>query len=287
MLVRYRTTTDLTLTDFKADLDGIIQGTITQASQLSTNAKDNSVFYGTYPTGTFARVNGTSYTYSKTHNEIAGKTHYFRLTFDSVALASVTIASGYTSGSDTLLNTYNSDVGIAPFPYDIYYKYGIDIVVSDKMIGIFTQNGNSFGFIDIGHTGVSRAYTDSMMMAFVDIPPTTFSSNIATYTTQDPIFKTTTNAYIPYTYNFSSLSYGSLVYGFSATIPKKVVTTIGGTLSLIENPVFIDSMKSGYCSHVLYGVNKLATNAIGGFRVYADSLGLNRLTYCDFSFLVD
>ena len=137
MLVRYRTTSALTLNDFKADLDGIIQGTITQASQLSTNAKDNSVFYGTYPTGTFTRVNGTSYTYSKTHNEIAGKTHYFRLTFDSVALAAVTIASGYTSGSDTLLNTYNSVVGIAPFPYEIYYKYGVDIIVNEKMIGIF------------------------------------------------------------------------------------------------------------------------------------------------------
>jgi len=287
MLVRYRTTKDLTLTDFKADLDGIIQGTITQASQLSTNAKDNSVFYGTYPTGKYSRVNGTSYTYSKAHNSIAGKTHYFRLTFDSVALASFTVAKGYTSGTDTLLNTYNSNVGIAPFPYDIYYRYGVDIIVNDKMIGIFTQNGNSFSFIDIGHTGVSRAYTDSMMMAFVNLPVSTFSSNIATYTTQDPLYKTTTNAYIPYTYNLSSLSYGSLVYGFSATIPRKVVTSIGGTLSLIENPVFIDSPTSGYCSHLLYGVNKLSTNAMGGFRVYSDGSGINRFTYCDFSFLVD
>lgn len=287
MLVRYRTTKDLTLTDFKADLDGIIQGTITQASQLSTSAKDNSVFYGTYPTGTFTRVNGTSYTYSKTHNEIAGKTHYFRLTFDSVALASFTVAKGYTSGTDTLLNTYNSNVGIAPFPYDIYYKYSVDIIVNEKMIGIFTQNGSSFSFNDIGHTGVSRAYTDSMMMAFVDLPSTTIFSNIASYDTQVPIFKTTTNAYIPYTYNFSTLSYGSLVYGFSATTPKKVVSSVGGTLSLVENPVFIDSIKSGYCSHMLYGMNKLATNAMSGRRVYSDGTGANRLTYSDFSFLVD
>lgn len=287
MLVRYRTTTDLTLTDFKADLDGIIQGTITQASQLSTNAKDNSVFYGSYPTGKYARVNSTSYTYSKAHNSIAGKTHYFRLTFDSSALTSFTVASGYTSGSDTLLNTYNSSVSISPFPYEIYYKYGVDIIVNDKMIGIFTQNGNCMSFIDVGHTGVSRAYTDSMMMALIAFPKTTASSNIATYSVQDPIYKTTTNAYIPYTYNLSSLSYGSLVYGFSATIPRKVATSIGGTLALVENPVFIDCVQSGYCSHLLYGMNKIATNSFGGFTVYSDGLGLYRFAYCDFSFLVD
>lgn len=287
MLVRYRTTKDLTLTEFKADLDGIIQGTITQASQLSTNAKDNSVFYGTYPTGSFTRVNGTSYTYSKTHNEIAGKTHYFRLTFDSASLASVTIANGYTSGTDTLLNTYNNTVNVVPTPYEIYYNSGIDIIINDKMIGIFTKSGNSFSFMDIGHTGVTRQYTDSMMMAYVDIPVSTISSNIATYDVQTPIFKTTTNAYIPYTYNFTTLSYGSLVYGFSSTSPKKVVTSVGGTLSIIENPVYIDSLNSGYCSHLVYGMNKLPVNAMSGFRVYADGSGINRFTYCDFSFLVD
>lgn len=287
MLVRYRVDSIPSMSDLKADIDGIIQGTITQPSQLSDSAKTNSVFYGTYPTGAYSRVNQTTYTYSKVHSTDNTKTHYFRLTYDSTSLSTFTVAHSYTSGTDTLLNTNAQSVNIVPSLFNSYYNFSIDIIVSTKMIGFFSPSGSRVSLNDMGHTGVTRAYTSSMMMACVVYPPTTSELNVATYVTQNPIFKTTTNAYVPYTYNLDTLTYGSLVYGFTATIPYKRVTSIGGTLAIIENPTYIDSPSSGYASHLLYGVNKIPTNSMGGFKVYSDGAGLYRFTAQDFSFLVD
>ena len=287
MLVRYRVDSIPTMADFKADIDGIIKGTITQASQLSGSAKTNSTFLGTYPSGVYSKVNATTYTYSKVHSTDNTKTHYFRLAFDSTSLATMTVSQGYTSGTDTMLNTYVQSVNIVPSLYEQYYKFSIDIVVSSKMIGFFSPSGSRVAFNDIGHNGITRAYTSSMLMALVTYPPSTSESNIATYVSQNPIFKTTTNAYIPYTYNIDTLSYGSLVYGFTATIPYKKVTSVGGTLAIIENPTYIDCPNSGYATHLLYGVNKIPTNAMGGFKVYSDGAGVYRFTAQDFSFLID
>jgi hypothetical protein len=288
MLVRYRPSTGITLADFKADLDGILQGTITQVSQLSTNAKTSSLIYGTYPTGKYQRVNGTSYTYSKAHNAIAGYTHYFRLNFGSTQLDSLTIASGYTSGTDTLLNSWVINQNILPIPYTALNSMSIDIIINDKMFCIFTASSSyAGGVIDMGHSGVTRAYTSSMLMGHFH-----FSSqlawNIATYQTQNPIFKSQYGGAIPYTYNLDTMSYGSAVYGLTTTIPYKRIATPAGNTLIIENPVFADTVTGGYATQLLYGVYKIATNAIGSLSVYTDPGNqLYRYTYNDFSFLVD
>lgn len=274
MLVRYRTVAGITINDLKADLDGIIKGTITSASQLSTYAKDNSEIYGTYPSNIYARVNGTSYTYSKKHHTESTYTHYFRLTFDSTKLTTLTLAQGYTSGTDTLLNTSVQTVNHGLYIFDPYYPVGLDIIINDKMI-YFNATMSSFqlGVFDMGHNGTSRAYTSSMLMAFQDM------SNVIG-------FKTNTGGTIPYTYNFDSLSYGTIVTSMYVLTPLKRYDAQGKVI-LTENPVFTYASQSSNVYHLLYGVYKLPINAMAGSKLYKDSSNLYRLTVNDFSLLVD
>jgi hypothetical protein len=286
MLVRYRCTSIPTMAQLKADIDGIIQGTITAPSQLSAPAQ-TSVFYGTYPTGKYARVNQTSYTYSKVHNSDSNYTHYFRLTFDSTSLASITLAQGYTSGTDTLLNTKVTTTAITPAIFDSNYPMYIDIVVSTKMLCIMAPNsGSYFGIFDIGHNGVTRAYTSSMMMCAFDFLDARFE-NIDSYVTQLPVYFTTTGGTVPYSYNLDTLSYGSLTYGLFSLIPLKRMISIGGSLGVVENPIYLSTPSNGNSLNLVYGLYKIPTESFGGAQVYKDANNLYRLTLHDFSFLVD
>ena len=141
MLVRYRTNSSCTLQNFKDDVNNIILGNITAVANLSSGAdKVNSQMYGTYPTGTYARVNATTYTYGKVHNDATtSKTHYFRLNYDSTTLANIALAASYTSGTDTLVNSAVAVENIAPVPYSSFYKEGIDIIVSNKILAFFRR----------------------------------------------------------------------------------------------------------------------------------------------------
>ena len=114
MLVRYRTNTSCTLQNFKDDVNNIILGNIATLNDLSSGAdKVNSQLYGTYPVGTYTRVNATTYTYSKVHNDATtGKTHYFRLGYDSTTMSTISLAQSYTSGTDTLVNSFAKTVNI-------------------------------------------------------------------------------------------------------------------------------------------------------------------------------
>lgn len=287
MLVRYRLSSQSTLANFQADIDGIIQGTITQVSQLSAPAQANSSFYGTYPSGTYARVNGTSYTYSKVHNNVGTKTHYFRLSYDSTQLASITLAQGYTSGTDTLLNSSVKTVNIQRTVYDSNYPIGIDIVINNKMIYFqAAQSGVQAGIFDIGHNGITRAYTDSMLMSWQDLNGS-LNNNIASYVSQMPVMFTTTGGSVPYTYNLDTLSYGSSVTGFSTLIPLKKMISVGGSVALIENPVFMSTPSSGNALNLIYGLYKVPTGALSGVQLYQDASSLYRLSVYDFSLLVD
>lgn len=287
MLVRYRVDSIPTMTQFKADIDGILQGTITQKSQLSAPAQANSEVYGTYPTGKYTRENETSYTYSKVHNTNASYTHYFRLTFDSTQLASITLAQGYTSGTDTLLNSAVTTTNVKLFTFDSNYPAGIDIVINDKMVVFMApSSGCYFGIHDIGHNGVTRAYTDSMLMMAFDFTDARFE-NIDSYDTQLPVFFTTSGGTIPYSYNLNTLSYGSLTTGLHTLIPLKRMIAVGGSLGVIENPVFTSTPSTGHSVNLVYGLYKIPTGTLGGIRQYKDGSDLYRLSFFDFSILVD
>lgn len=274
MLVRYRLSSESTLANFQADIDGIIQGTITQVNQLSAPAQANTIFYGSYPTGAFTRVNGTSYTYSKVHNSVTSKTHYFRLTFDAAQLTTITLAQGYTSGTDTLLNTSAQPVNIQRFIYDSNYPESLDIIVNDKMLFFRSaQSGVALGIFDIGHSGVTREYADSMLMMFQDM------SNV-------PDFKTNTGGTIPYTYNFDSLSYGTVTTSVFSQSPIKKNTALK-KVAVFENPISVTSTQTGSTLNLLYGAYKIPIPSIISGKLYQDTANLYRLPINNISLLVD
>jgi len=281
MLVRYRTTGNQTLANFQSDLNSIITGGVTSASSLSAPAQLYSTVYGTYPAGIYQRVNATTYTYSKAHNVVSGYTHYFRFGFSATQLTTWDLAQAYTAGSDTLVNTYQkTGLNITPtFNYDLNYPIGIDIVISNKTFFIQAiQSNQMIGIFDLGHSGVTRAYTSSMLMAHQDM------QNVINYGTN-------TGVIIPYTYNFDTLSYGTAGAGVASTSHlnltplKKFTATFN--LALFENPIYITNTPSGSTIQLMYGLFKIPTASFNGIQIYQDSNNLYRLTMNDYSILVN
>lgn len=281
MLVRYRTNSSCTLANFQTDLNNIILGNIATVNDLSAGAdKTNSVIYGSYPTGKYARVNGTTYTYSKAHNDATtSKTHYFRLTFDATQLTTIDLAESYTSGTDTLVNTYAKTVDIKPMPYESYYKSGIDIIVSDKMLVFFAPNSGVFlGILDMGHSSTTRTYANSILMLMQDF------SNVPNYgpLRTDPI-NNNTGTVIPYIYNYDTAGYATAVGGIQGVQTVRKASG-SATSAIFENPAFTSATGA---SNLIYGCYRIPYLAFSGVQIYKDAANLYRLTLNDLSLLVD
>lgn len=273
MLVRYRMTASATFSNVVADVRNIINGAATSLSQLTAAAdQTNTVFYGTYPNGTFSNANVVSNTYSKTHSVISGNVHYFRLGWDNATqkLANITLAQTYTSGSDTLLNTVTTTTNVGLLNYSAT-GLGIDIIVSPQMIYVGQGGASQFGIFDIGHNGVTRTYTGSMLMLAQNMFSTiNYGTNLG--------------GVIPYTWIFDTETYGSSTNSiFSQTPLRKVNET--GNLAIFENPSFTTGNTTGSTTNVIYGLYKLPSNGFAGVQTYVDSNGLRRLTVNDFSLL--
>jgi len=281
MLVRYRMLPACTLAQFQTDINNIILGNVTNVSQLSAGGDQvNSVIYGTYPTNSYARVNGTSYTYSKTHNDATtNKTHYIRLTFDATQLTTITLAAGYTSGTDTLVNSFPRTVNIVRAPYEAFYKSGIDIIVSNKMLVFFAPNSGVFlGLIDMGHSSTTRTYADSILMLMQDF------SNVPNYgPLKNDVILNNTGTTIPYIYNYDTVGYASAVGGIQGVQTVRKASG-AGTSAIFENPAFTSSTGA---SNLIYGCYRLPFNTFSGVQIYKDGSNLYRLTINDLSLLVD
>jgi len=276
MLVRYRTTGNQTLANFQADLNNIITGGVAATTDLSTPARTYSSIYGTYPVGIYSRVNATTYTYSKAHNVIAGYTHYFRFGFSATQLTTWDLAQSYNSGTDTLINAYQkTGLNINPtINYDLNYPVGIDIIVNSKCIVIQAiQSAQVQGVFDLGHNGVTRAYTSSMLMAFQDM------QNVINTGAN-------TGVLIPYTYSFDILTYANNTSSHVQTIPLKKFTA-SSNLAVFENPVFVTSTSNGSVINLMYALYKIPTASFNGIQIYKDSNNLYRLSINDYSILVD
>lgn len=280
MLVRYRMNSTCTLANMQTDINNIILGNVTNVSQLSSGAdQTNSVIYGSYPTGKYARVNGTSYTYSKVHNDAStSKTHYFRLTYDATQLTTFALAQSYTSGTDTLVNSYAATVNIQRFPFVPAIQNGIDIVISDKVFVIMApQSGSLIGIVDIGHNSVSRAYTNSMLMVLQDF------NNVPNWGVLSQTVQANTGTTIPYYYNYDISAYGTLTTGISG-----IQTTrrgIGnGITAVFENPMFNNTTGA---AAIMYGCYRIPFLTFSGIQVYKDASNAYRLTVNDISLLVD
>ena len=270
-----------TLGQFQIDLNNIILGNVTNVNQLSAGADTtNSVIYGSYPANIYARVNATSFTYSKIHNDATtSKTHYFRLTFDATQLTTLTLAQAYTSGTDTLVNAYSDTVNIQRTAYESFYKSGIDIIVSNKMLAIFAPNSGQFkAIIDMGHSSTTRTYADSMLMLMQDF------SNVPNYgpNKNNPILQNT-GTILPYIYNYDTAGYSASVGGIQGVQTVRKASSLG-TSAVFENPAFTSATGA---SNLIYGVYRIPFITFSGVQIYKDASNLWRLTMNDLSLLVD
>lgn len=373
MLVRYRMNSSITIEQFKDDIHKIITGQITNVNDFSAGCdKANSQVLGPYPSGTYTAVDAASYTYSKIHNEYSDVTHYFRLGFSSTLMNSFTLARGYDSGTNTLINsqaltdetivhgirsyiydgvmtvrdfeapngTYwgmppnntrssglavgdrletqvvRSDVlGIIPGtritqqqsgsagntgnyavskmqtvptdyqwttvfresatlavarnPYNaVNQPTGIDFVITNKLFFISSpSSGINLGVFDLGKSGVSREFTDSMLMCSIDL-----NNNLAK---------------IPYHYRFPTLNYGTMtdvsVFGERSIRQFKA----NGTVAVIENPAFIRQDINGNAISVVYGLFLVPPRTVGNNIVYQDAANLRRLAINDYAILTE
>lgn len=344
MLVRYRMLPTLTIEDFKSDIHKIITGQITAVADFSAGCdKANSQVLGPYPSGTYAAVNAGTYTYSKIHNEYNTVTHYFRLAFDSDKLTGFTLAAGYDSNTDTLINSqaltdetlvdrytasisisgefgllsttktigdritvetprtdllgvlpgtrlvttnlvsrpqttssqtlYNfresSTLNIRRTAYEPQTnKMGIDFVITNKLFFISAPtSGSQLGIFDLGKSGVSREFSNSMLMCSLDL----FSG----------ICK------IPYHYKYPTLSYGSMVdLPIIGERPNKRFNA-SGEIVIIENPAFIQQIENGNAVAVIYGLFLIPNYQIINSTVYQDSANLRRLVVYDYAILTE
>lgn len=373
MLVRYRMNSSITIEQFKDDIHKIITGQITAVADLSAGCdKPNSQVVGAYPTGSYTAVDAASFTYSKVHNEYNSVTHYFRLGFSSTLLNSFTLARGYDSGTNTLINSQaltdetvvhgirsfiydgvmtvrdfeapnatfwgmppsntrssglavgdrlqtqvvRSDVlgiipgtritqqlsgaagntgtyqvskpqtipldyqwttvfretatlSLAPNPYNaVNQPTGIDFVITNKLFFISSpSSGINLGIFDLGKSGVSREFTDSMLMCSIDL-----NNDLAK---------------IPYHYRFPTLNYGTMtdiaVFGERSIRRFKA----NGTVAIIENPAFIKQDLNGNAISVVYGLFLVPSRTIGNNVVYQDAANLRRLTINDYAILTE
>ena len=274
MLIRYRVNSACTIDNFKTDINNIIVGNIITVNDLSAGAdKANSIIYGTYPAGTYARANNTTFTYSKLHNTEA-KTDYFRLTYDAAGITSITLSEGYTSETDTLLNAfqYGSTI-LFNNTYTTYNRVGFDIIVSNKMFNIVPSGQSTkVGIYDIGHNAVSRAYANSMLMVV---------GSLGQY--GEP--RATINMFTPYTYVFDTLSYGSDVAGSTANSVNSVRRSTGNSVATIFESAFTTNLNS--TASLLYGTFRIPSYTFDGQQIYRDASNNYRLTFNDISFLVD
>lgn len=244
----------ITSANFIADIVGILDGSITSTSGLSAGAdKTNSSFTGTYPTGTVAKVNGTSYTFSKIHNADNTYTHYFRLTFSSTTLTTFTVAQGYTSGTDTLLNSVAQTVNITTATYNSSepFSKGINIVINTKCVYISgLSNGITFGLFDLGANGITSTYANQMKMAYV-------SPSAGTYN-------------MPYAYSLAggASAYGSLSGSLTNLQLPAVRSNISGQAVVVENPTFLSNTNQGYQAFGIYNLFKLGQYAFNPDTVY-------------------
>ena len=268
MLVKYRMLSTITNAQFKADIIGIIEGTITSTGQLSAGADAaNSSFVGTYPTGTYTKVGAGTNTFSKVHGTDNTYTHYFRLTFDAgvglaATLTTFTLAQGYTSGTDTLLNSVAQTVNVSPNAYlaSLQFPTGIDIVLTPNSVWIASiSSGKSFGIFDMGGNGVTSAYANNMKMVYVN---------------------TITGAYsIPYVYKINGAlsGYAPLTGNVILLSTPTTATSAAGAVLIIENPIFITDVSQAYITYALYGLFKIANSIFLVGSVY-NTAGTRRIT---------
>ena len=262
-----------TVSTLNTDIKGLIDGTITTVSGLSAGCdKANTTISGTYPTGTFVKVNDSSNTFSKIHNTDSAYTHYFRFTYDSTKMTTFTVAQGYTSGTDTLLNSVAQTVNLTPFAYNgaAQFPIGLNIVITSKCLYFSLITSNiGFGIFDLGNNGITSNYASNMKMAYINPINQTFN--------------------VPYAYNltgstsgYTSMS-GNLI---SLYTPPTLESNLTGAMVVIENPAFLSSNNQGHQAYGVYNLLKIPEFSYATDTVYNTS-GVSRLTANSYAIITE
>lgn len=280
MIVKYSVLPSITSGQFASDIVGIISGSITNTAGLSAGADTaHSSFTGNYPSSSIITlVNAGSNTFSKVHGIDSGYTHYFRLTFGSSVLTSMSLAQGYTVGTDTLLNSYTQTVNVSPYPYTTTQQFPstITIVLTSKCVYISSPYaGQSFGIFDLTANGITTRYTSSMKMALIQLQTGSYA--------------------IPYTYALTgqttadagtSVGYTSLsgnLTNVNSPIPK---FDENKQIVMIENPVFIQDYIHGYELFGIYNLFKIPNALMSEGTVYNVS-GTRRVVSSDYAIITE
>lgn len=300
MLIRYRAYANITLQNFRDDINSIIVGNVTSNADITPNLsaganKGAIEVYGTYPVGIYQRANldnKPTYTYSKNHNAVAGYTHYIRLSYDHLAantagniilMANVALAQSYTSATDTLVNSYTyTGANIRPSPYSATTdKSTLDIIISPSQLtfispssGTSSRYATYLSVVDMGHSSVSRTYANSMLMCLQDY------TNVPNYGTSG-----NTGGVIPYYYSYTSFSYGSVASMTVQSVSQASKKFFSNTTSIVfENPVFTVNTEVG-AQNLLYGTFRTSQAAFGSLMIYKNSANAYRLSVNDMVFL--
>lgn len=277
MYVKYVTHSNATVSSIQADIIKLVNGQISTANDFGVNCqRSNTVIRGTFPTGTYAVSNSNSntMTFSKVHNEFSDTTHYFRIHSNATHWVATTLARSYTAGTDTLVNgvQYPSTNTATNMTGTVTYH----IIVGDKLFHMSCDAGTSkqHTILDIGKTGVTRSFTNSMLMCHMsDINPgnTANGGTIA----------------IPHTYNLDTETYGAvanLFFDFS-TPGKKGLSN--GTLYALENPCMTFSNSAANTRHFVYGMVRPSTLSYVQNATYADNTGAYRYYFNGFSLIAE
>lgn len=259
----------ITNAQFKADIIGIIEGTITNTGQLSAGADTtNSSFTGSYPSGIYTKVGAGTNTFSKVHGTDNTYTHYFRLTFDAgVGLQAMwttfALAQGYTSGTDTLLNSSSITCNVKPntFISSASYPSGINIVLTSKNIWFSSlTSGATFGIFDLGANGVTATYTDNMRMGIINTTAT--SSNIV----------------VPYAYSIAggNSAYTTMTATVTTLGNPTLVTNTAGSALIVENPAFVQFSQQGNQVYGIANLLKIGTSLFAMDSIY-NTAGVRRI----------
>lgn len=163
-----------------------------------------------------------------------------------------------TSAVYTMFQGYRPQAISAPIITNTSYGVGIDFTITSKCFFInIPYNKTAFGIFDIAKNGLTRTYTNSMLMTMLDL------------------YNPDAGAIIPYTYKYPTQAYGSLT-GSSITGEWPTKQPTSTSIVLAENPTFLNHSDQGWAVNSIYSLYKIPGSTYVDGAVYTDGVGVRR-----------
>jgi hypothetical protein len=159
------------------------------------------------------------------------------------------------------------NINVSTFVYSSLLPNALDVVITDKCFFIgSTTNNAAYGIFDISKNGVTRGYPNSMLMAMINV--------------NDP----NNGVIVPYTYKIDTTTYGTVTNGtVLGQVPTRINQADTNTVSVIENPTFVQFEEAGYAQSAVYGLYKIPDSLYVSSSIYKDASNVYRVVYSNFS----